>query len=369
MNKDVREALEAERARMEKKYGHKSADIGSTRVKQNVVSTGIQALDYALGIGGYPRRYMTEIFGPPDVGKSSILGITAMVNAQNEGMTPGIIALEPGFDADWAERHGLDTDGLLIGRPDDGHAAFAMLYDWVIGDTVDFILFDSIGAVLRESETDEKATGPAAMGQAGLITWGLKRCVMPLWKKNKCLLLINQVRDDQKSKISGLLDSPGGHALKHSCPIRLQVKFGKERWYGKDHDGDESYSYTNGQNIVVAIKRNKMSEGTGKRAQFDYFYEEVEGRPFGIDTTADILATALRAGVIARAGAKYRHPLFPLAKSGENQVDGKDGVEQFFKDNPRAVETIRNEMMTVMRARLEAKGSRPVESDDVDGEG
>lgn len=370
MNKDVKAALEAERARMEKKWGQRSADIGSTRVKQNVVPTGISALDYALGIGGYPRRFMTEIFGPPDVGKSSILGITAMVNAQKEGMTPGIVALEPGFDPEWAERHGLDTDNLLICRPDDGQQAFQMLYDWVIGDLVDFIIFDSIGAVLRESEVDEKTTGPAAMGQAGLITWGLKRCVMPLWKKNKCLVLINQVRDDQKSRISGLLDSPGGHALKHSCPVRLQVKFGKERWYGKDHDGDESYNYTNGQNIVVAIKRNKMSEGTGKRAQFDYFYEEVDGRPFGIDTTADILATALRSGVIKRAGAMYRHPLFPLSKGGENQVTGTEGVKQFFKDNPKSVDILRNEMMTVMRARLDSKNAKkpdaPEETESTD---
>jgi recombination protein RecA len=370
MNKDVKAALEAERLRMEKKWGQKSADLGSTRHKQNVVSTGVQALDYVLGTGGYPRRYMTEIYGPPDVGKSSILGITAMVNAQKEGLTPGIIALEPGFDPVWAERHGLDTDHLLIGRPDDGQQAFGMLYDWVIGDTVDFILFDSIGAVLRESEVSEKADAPSAFGQAGLITWGLKRCVMPLWKKNKCLILINQVRDDQKSRISGLLDSPGGHALKHSCPIRLQVKFGKERWYGKDHDGDESYSYTNGQNIVVAVKRNKMTEGTGKRAQFDYFYEEVEGRPFGIDTTADIIATALRSGVLLKAGAYYRHPLFPLSKTGFNQVHGTEGVAEFFRQNPKSVDTVRNEMLTVMQARLEAKSAKkpdaPEETESTD---
>jgi recombination protein RecA len=359
------EALEAERARMEKKFGKDSAALGSKKYSRNVVSTGITGLDYALGTGGWPRRFMSEIFGPPDVGKSSILGIAAMNEAQKLGMTPGIIALEPGFDEEWAELHGLDTDNLLIGRPDDGHQAFQMLYDWVTGDTIDFIIFDSIGAVLRESEMDEKATGPAAMGQAGLITWGLKRCVMPLWKKNKCLLLINQVRDDQKSRITGLLDSPGGHALKHGCPVRIQMRFGKDKDYSKDNDGSDSYTYTVGQQIVCTIKRNKMSRGTGKRAQFMYFYDDVDGHPFGIDWVEDTLSTALRAGVITRAGGVYRHPLFPEQKNGNHQVSGRVELEKLFQENPKVVETIRREVLTVMSAKI---APTPQVEEDDDGE-
>ena len=355
MNETVKKALEAERLRMEKKYGHKSAAIGSDDAKYNVIPTGVLALDYALGTGGWPLGQIIEVYGPPDIGKTSVLGYSAYVEAQKLGLVCGLVALEPNFDKAWAAKNGVDVDSLIIGRPDDGDDSFHMLYDWVTGSTVDFIIFDSIGQVLRASEVDEK--GKASVGGASaLISWGIKRCVMPAWKRNKTVILINQVRDDMDSPIAGMVEAPGGWAKKHASAIRVYMRPGRERFTIKENDGNTNYDLTIGQEIVCKVMRNKLTEGTNARASFNYFQKEVDGQPFGIDRVTDVLRTAMRTGVISRAGAYYHHHTFPeLGKEKEHKLYGKEAVATFFDENPKAVEVIRHEVLTVMIAKEKAK--------------
>lgn len=331
--------IEEEAQRLERKYGHNAGATGAFQRSKKVIPTGILALDYALGTGGYERGHMVEVFGPPDIGKSSVIAFSGIKEAQKMGLTCGIVALEPGFDPGWAAKNGVDLDELIIGWPDDGQEAFEILHDWVTGDLIEFIVFDSIGAVLRPSEADVDGK-PSQGGQAGLITWGAKRCLMPAWKNDKLVMFLNQVRDKMDPRFP-MLDSPGGHALKHSCAVRIQLKPGKDRYTAKI-DGEDVMI---GRAINAVILRNKLAEGTGKRALFDHYSVETDDAPFGVDRGADIINTGMRTGVIQRAGAWYRHAAFPNGqlmgvKAAKEFLDSEEGLD--------AAKKIRSDILKVM---------------------
>src|SRR4051812_46314555 len=120
---DQKKIASKEAARLEEKYGLKAGSVGSKKFKLNVVPTGSLALDYELGTGGWPLGHPVEIFGPPDIGKSSVIGFNAIRNAQNQGLLCGIIALEPGFDPDWALKNNVDPSTVVVARPDNGEEA------------------------------------------------------------------------------------------------------------------------------------------------------------------------------------------------------------------------------------------------------
>ncbi len=348
-----------EAARLERKFGLKSGATGAETFRLNVVPTGSLALDYALGTGGWPLGHPVEIFGPPDIGKSSVLGFSAIRNAQAAGKLCGIIALEPGFDKDWAIKNGVDPDSVVIGRPDNGEDAFAMLFDWITDDIVDFIVFDSIGAVLKASEVDPEGKAMQG-GQSNLITWGVKRILTPCWKNNKGLIFLNQVRDDMRSRIPGMVESPGGHALKHGSAIRIEMKAVGSPFKAKV-DGDDVVI---GKTLVAIIKRNKLAEGSGRRAEFDYYQLETDEHPVGIDWQKDAIATAIRTGVITKAGAWYRHPTFP---SEEHRIQSKASVAEFLGTRPEAVDRIRNEVLAAMLAKQGGVKQIKPELEVVDG--
>jgi recombination protein RecA len=339
----------AEAARLEQKFGHKTGSIGSAEFKLNVVPTGSLALDYALGTGGWPLGYPCEVFGAPDIGKSSVIGLSAIRNAQAMGLLCGIVALEPGFDKAWAIKNGVDPEGVIVARPDNGEDAFEILHDWCQGDIVDFILFDSIGAVVSEIDRKEGAKSRVG-GQAKLITDGVKKILTPTWRNNKGLIFLNQQRDDMKAKIPGLVESPGGHALHHSASIRVHLK-SKDAPIKVKIEGEDVVV---GRTLVAVIKRNKLSEGTGKRAEFDYYSADSDESVVGIDAPKDIVATAIRTSVIEKAGAYYRHPSFPGEK---HQFQGKDPVYDYLTDDSSAksVATIRNEVLDKMQTVLAKK--------------
>lgn len=346
MTEHTRRRLETEAARLTKKYGQKAGTLGSEQFQLDVVPTGSLALDFALGTGGWPLGRIIHLYGEPDIGKSSTLGLAAFRSAQACGLTTGLIAVEPGFDPAWAALHGVDPDLLVVARPGNGVDAFNILYDWLTGDIVDFIVFDSIGGVVTPSEDQEE--GKAQVGGAsGLITSGIRRAVMPTWRNNKGVILLNQVRDDMKSRF-GAVKPPGGRLLTHAADVwvHLRQSSGADSFKKIKIDGED---VTVGRNLTAHITRNKMREGTGVKAKFWYYNMATEQfGPVGIDTTADIVATGLRTGVVGRGGAYYRHETFPTDK---HQLMGMDAVDTFLTEHPKAVEKIRRDVMTVMLAK------------------
>lgn len=354
----ARKRLAAEAARLSKRYGDKSGTLGSEQFQLDVVPTGSLALDYTLGTGGWPRGHIVHVFGEPDVGKSSTLGLAAFAGAQSKGLTTGLIAVEPGFDASWARKNGVDPDLLVVARPSNGEDAFNILYEWVTGDIVDFMIFDSIGGVVTPSE--DQVDGKARVGgAAGLITSGLRRIANSVLLNNKGVILLNQVREDMNARYAGQVKPPGGKYLTHAADIwvHLRQSSGAESVKKIKIDGDDVIV---GRNLTAHITRNKMTEGTGHKAKFWYYNmsTEVYG-PVGIDRTADIVATGLRTGVIGRAGSYYRHAAFPGDKQ---QIMGIDGVGEFLAAYPKVVEKIRNEVLTAMMTKVE----QPVDTRSAD---
>lgn len=334
-----------EAERLTQKYGTKAGDTGASQYDLGITSTGVLALDYALGIGGWPEGHLVMVFGPPDIGKSSSLGLAAIREAQKAGKLCGIIALEPNFDKQWAIKHGVIPDLVVIARPNTGEEAFEILIEWVEGDLVDFVLFDSLGALVGETEREEGAKARVG-GASKLITDGTKRILMPCWKNRKTVLFMNQIRDDLNSRVPGMVKPPGGHGQEHASSIILQLKPGKDQ-YKLKIDGEEVLI---GRTIVAVVKRNKLAQGSNQRAQFDFYQKEVDGYPFGIDTTEDVIATGMMTGVIRLDGSWYKYDGFPGGK-----VQGKKGVSQVIRDDPTLVDVIRGQVLARMfKARAEA---------------
>lgn len=335
--------------RFNKKYGKDAGSRGSLQRPLQSIPTGILALDYALGTGGWALGHCHGIYGPRDIGKSSIIGLSAIREAQRMGLNAALIAVEPGFDPEWAEKHGVDTKNLLVGRPRIGEEAFAMLYDIVASEAVDIAIFDSVGALLSESEIDEDGK-PKVGGQAGLITWGVKR-VAPIAYRNECaVLFLNQVRDNMKSRIPGQVQQPGGHALEHTEATITRLRSGKGRYTLKIDGSDVMI----GREIIATIERNKLSEGSNHKASFDFFQKETAEYPFGIDTFSDIINTGMRTGAIVRRGSMYDLP------DGKT-LKGFDTVQEYLTTRPEVVGLVRDGVLKAMiesreRTVLEAVG-------------
>lgn len=324
------------------KYGDRAAYVGNTQFNIDVVPTGIMALDYALGIGGWPRGHCVEVFGSPNIGKTSIIGYSAIAQAQKMGLQCGIIAIEPRFDAAWAQRNGIDVDKLVVMYPDNGEQAFDILREWTMDPDLpfDYVLFDSIGALSATSDLAPEAKAKVG-GQSKLITEGVKRMLMSAWKNNVGTMFINQQRDDHNARIAGLVSSPGGWAIKHSAMYRVHLKPGKERYNAKI-DGDDRLI---GRELVANIIKSASGDSLGAKARFDYYHLDVDGYPFGIDLTADVLKTGLKTKVIDGTGW-YKHPSFPGGK-----LQGKPAITKFLSEHPEAVEPIRQDILKVMRSK------------------
>lgn len=340
---------------MQERYGIKSASAGPmVQQKRGIVSTGSLLWDYITGCGGFPGNCGVEIFGPPELGKSTIAGFSALRNAQAQGMLTGLIAVEPYDESDeeWMIRHGINPEYNVMAWPDNGEEAFNIALDWVTGGVVDYILFDSLGAVASDKEMESDK--PQAYGNSALISWGVKRLPQRMNKNNVGIMWINQVRDDTNSRIKGILDSPGGHAAKHAFKMRYQLKPGKNQYKVKISDGDENKDNVVGREIIVVQKKNKAAEQIGNNARFDFFHKETDDFPFGFDVAKDIRMAAMVSGVFEKNGAYYHHPIFPNGK-----LNGKAKVAEWVNENPDKIGEIRSDVLKVMTAesakRLEAK--------------
>lgn len=333
------------------KYGHLSAVTGETGYKINTISTGSLLWDYMTGIGGHPMGNYFEVFGANTIGKTTIVGAGALCSAQAQGMLTGTIAVEPDVDEMWLAKHGVNPDYNVIARPDNGEEAFELLHDWIASGAVDFILFDSIGAISSQKEQDSDK--PQAYGNSALISWGIKRDVVQAWKKNIGVMFLNQVRDDTKAKIAGLVDSPGGHTFKHTMRMRTHIKPGKGRYTVKMSDGHENKDVLVGRQLVVSFKKNKAAQALGRSARFDFYHIESDKYPFGFDVTTDVLAAAKVSGVFEGSGW-IKHRTFPGGK-----INGKEKLGEFIADHPEVLPIIRDDVIKVMLETAAKKKKEP----------
>ena len=285
------------------------------------IPTGSINLDLALGIGGYPKGRIIEIYGQESSGKTT-LTLHAIAEEQNKGGTAAFIDAEHSFDPTYAESLGVDLEKLIISQPDNGEQALEIADRLSRSGKVSLIIIDSVAALTPKAEI-EGEMGDSKMGlHARLMSQALRKMNGSLYK-NKCtIIFINQLRD----KIGVMFGNPetttGGNALKFYASVRLDIR--KQSQPIKD--GDDAI----GSRVKVKVVKNKVAPPF-KTAEFDIIYGE------GISMVSELIDIAVQKEIIKKAGSWYSYNETKLGQ-------GKDAVKLILKDNPEIVEEIKNQI-------------------------
>src|SRR5687768_10602697 len=273
------------------------------------ISSGSLSLDVALGIGGYPRGRVIEIFGPESSGKTT-LSLHAIAEAQRNGGTAAFVDAEHALDSAYSRKLGVDVDNLLVSQPDSGEQALEITEVLIRSGAIDIVVVDSVAALVPKAEL-EGEMGDAQMGlQARLMSQALRKLTGIVSKSKTCLIFINQIRE----KIGVMFGNPetttGGRALKFYSSVRVDV-----RRVASIKDGDE----VTGSRTKAKIVKNKVAPPF-REAEFDIMYGQ------GISREGDLLDLAVDKNIVDKSGAWFSF-------QGERLGQGRENARQFLKDN------------------------------------
>ena len=322
-------ALQAAMAKIEKDFGKGSImKLGEERIDNiQVIPTGSIALDYALGVGGYPRGRIVEIYGPESSGKTT-LAIHAIAEAQKQGGIAAFIDAEHAFDRFYAASLGVNVDELLISQPDNGEQALDIADQLIRSAAVDIIVIDSVAALTPKAEL-EGDMGDNKVGlQARLMSQALRKLTATINKTNTTCIFINQLRE----KIGVMFGSPetttGGNALKFYASVRLDIR--------------KSQSIKDGENIIgnqvkVKVVKNKVAPPF-RRAEFDIMYGE------GISRLGEVVDLGVDFDVLTKSGSWFSY-------GGSKLGQGKDATKNVLRDNPELCEEITAKIYEAMKAK------------------
>ncbi|MDH5491873.1 MAG: recombinase RecA [Myxococcales bacterium] len=322
MDPNREKALDLALGSIEKSYGKGAImRLGDQPVLQiPVVPTGSIGLDLALGVGGYPRGRIVEVYGPESSGKTT-LTLHAIAEAQRRGGIAAFIDAEHALDPSYARRLGVDVDHLLVSQPDHGEQALEIADTLVRSGAVDVIVVDSVAALVPKAEI-EGEMGDSHVGlQARLMSQALRKLTATVHKSSTTLFFINQIR----MKIGVMFGSPettsGGNALKFYCSQRLDI-----RRIGTIKVGEEAV----GNRVRVKVVKNKLAPPF-RTCEFDILFGK------GISRTGDILDLGVAASIVDKSGAWYSY-------SGERIGQGRDNARNFLEEHP--------EMLTEIEAKI-----------------
>ena len=324
-------ALQAAMDKIEKNYGKGSImKLGDDRIQEvEVIPTGSIALNIALGVGGYPRGRIIEIYGPESSGKTT-LAIHAIAEAQKQGGIAAIIDAEHAFDRFYAEHLGVDVDNLYISQPDNGEQALEIAEQLIRSSAIDLIVVDSVAALTPKAEI-EGDMGDNKVGlQARLMSQALRKLTAAISKTNTTCIFINQLRE----KIGVMFGNPetttGGNALKFYASVRLDIRGGQPI-----KDGEEVI----GKQTKVKVVKNKVAPPF-RRAEFDIMFGE------GISRSGEIIDLGTDLGIIKKSGAWYSYNDTKLGQ-------GRDAAKQCIADNPELAEELEKLIFTALKEQKE----------------
>lgn len=311
-------ALNAALAKIEKDFGKGSImKLGEERIDNiQVIPTGSIALDYALGVGGYPRGRIVEIYGPESSGKTT-LAIHAIAEAQKQGGIAAFIDAEHAFDRFYAKNLGVDVDNLYISQPDNGEQALDIADQLIRSAAVDIIVIDSVAALTPKAEI-EGDMGDNKVGlQARLMSQALRKLTATINKTNTTCIFINQLRE----KIGIMFGNPetttGGNALKFYSSVRLDIRKSQAI-----KDGDTVI----GNEVKVKVVKNKVAPPF-RRAEFEIMYGD------GICREGEVVDLGVSFGIIEKSGSWFSY-------GGSKLGQGKEATKAVLRDNPELQEEI-----------------------------
>lgn len=325
--KEKLKALQLTMDRMDKVYGKGAVmRMGDEAIDKDVdvISTGSISIDSALGIGGFPKGRIVEIYGPESSGKTT-LAIHAIAEVQKQGGIAAIVDAEHAFDRFYAESLGVDTENLLISQPDNGEQALEIADNLIRSGAVDLLVIDSVAALTPKAEI-EGQMGDSRMGlQARLMSQALRKLTGVISKTNCCCIFINQLRE----KIGVMFGNPetttGGNALKFYSSVRVDI-----RRIGQIKSGDEIL----GNRTRVKIVKNKMAPPF-RKAEFDIMYGG------GISKTGEIIDIGVEHEIIKKSGSWFSY--------GETKLgQGRDAVKSLIDDNPELKEELEGKIRNVI---------------------
>ncbi len=322
-------ALQLAMDKIEKDHGKGAImRMGDSKIEDMaVISSGSLGLDIALGVGGYPRGRVIEIYGPESSGKTT-LAIHAIAEAQKAGGIAAIIDAEHAFDRAYAEKLGVNTDELLISQPDNGEQALEIADQLIRSSAVDIVVIDSVAALTPKAEL-EGDMGDSKMGlQARLMSQALRKLTANINKTNTTCIFINQLRE----KIGVMFGNPetttGGNALKFYASIRLDI-----RRIGQLKDGDEPI----GNQTRVKVVKNKVAPPF-RKAEFDIMFGQ------GISKTGEILDLGVEYGIVKKSGSWFSYGDTKLAQ-------GRDASKQVIFDNPELSLELETKIIAAIKAK------------------
>ena len=315
---DRLKALQSALSKIEKDFGKGSImKLGEQAVEPvEVIPTGSIGLDAALGVGGFPRGRIIEIFGPESSGKTT-LAIHAMAEAQKAGGIAAFIDAEHAFDPFYAKKLGVDTNNLFMSQPDNGEQALAIAQQLIASAAVDIVVIDSVAALTPKAEI-EGDMGDNKVGlQARLMSQALRKLTSTIAKSKTCCIFINQLRE----KIGVMFGNPetttGGNALKFYASVRLDI-----RKSSAIKDGDEVV----GNLVKVKVVKNKVAPPF-RKAEFEITFGE------GISRAGEIVDLGVAYKIIEKSGSWFSY-------GGSKLAQGRDAVKQVIKDNPELADEI-----------------------------
>src|SRR5689334_22305390 len=329
---------------IEKQFGKGSIlRLGSKDaiVPVSAISSGSISLDYALGVGGFPRGRICEIFGPESSGKTTI-ALQVVAEAQKSGGMAAFIDVEHALDPVYAKKLGVDVDNLLVSQPDYAEQALEITSALITSGSIDVLVVDSVAALVPKSELDGEM-GDSHMGvQARLMSQAMRKLTGNVSKSNTCLIFINQIRE----KIGVMFGNPetttGGRALKFYSSIRADI-----RRIAAIKEGEVVV----GKRTKVKIVKNKVA-APFREAEFDIIYGE------GISREGDLIDLGVAQNLVEKSGSWYSY-------KGDRIGQGRENARQFLKDNPdvrQQVDTELRKALGLIRKEAEPAAAPPVET-------